>query len=51
VRNPERNRPLRKRKHRWVDNIMMGLGEIGWSGLEWIGLAQNRDKWKDIVNE
>jgi hypothetical protein len=34
-----------------VDNIKMDLGEIGWSGVDWIGLAQDRDKWRALVNE
>jgi hypothetical protein len=33
-----------------VDNIKMDLGEIGWGGVYWIGLAQDRDKWRALVN-
>jgi hypothetical protein len=44
VRKPERKRPLGIRRRRWVDNIKMDLGEIGWGGMNWIGLAQDRDK-------
>jgi hypothetical protein len=33
-----------------VDNIKMGLSEIGWGGVDWIGLAQDRDKWRALVN-
>jgi hypothetical protein len=33
-----------------VDNIRIDHGEIGWSGVDWIGLAQDRDKWKALVN-
>jgi hypothetical protein len=33
-----------------MDNIMMDHGEIGWGGVHWIGLAQNRDKWRALVN-
>jgi hypothetical protein len=33
-----------------VDNIKMDLLEIGWGGVDWIGLAQDRDKWKAVVN-
>jgi hypothetical protein len=33
-----------------VDNIEMDLVEIGWGGVDWIGLAQYRDKWRDLVN-
>jgi hypothetical protein len=35
---------------RWMDNIKLGHGEIGWSGVGWIGLAQDRDKWKALEN-
>jgi hypothetical protein len=43
VRKPEGKRPLGRLQRRWVDNIDMLLGEIGWSGVDWIGLAQDRD--------
>jgi hypothetical protein len=42
VRKPEGKRPLGRRL--WVDNIKMDLLEIGWGGVDWIGLAQDRDK-------
>jgi hypothetical protein len=35
---------------RWVDNIKIDLREIGWDGMDWIDLAQDRDKWKALVN-
>jgi hypothetical protein len=35
---------------RWVDNIKMDLGEIGWDGRDWIELAQDRDQWRALVN-
>jgi hypothetical protein len=34
----------------WVDNIKMDLREIGWGGMDWIDLAQNRDQWRALVN-
>jgi hypothetical protein len=37
-------------KSRWVDNIKMDLREIGWDGMYWIDLAQNRDQWRALVN-
>jgi hypothetical protein len=43
VGKPEGKRPLLRPRHRWVDNIRMDLGEIRWGGVDWIGLAQNRD--------
>jgi hypothetical protein len=45
VEKPEGRRPLGKPRRMWVDNIMMGLGEVGWIGMDWSGLAQDRDKW------
>jgi hypothetical protein len=35
----------------WVDNIKMDLREIGWGGMDWIDLAQDRDKWRSLGNE
>jgi hypothetical protein len=40
---PERKTPLVRPRRRWVDNIRMDLGEVGWGGGDWIGLAQDRD--------
>jgi hypothetical protein len=50
VGKPERKRPLGRPRHRWVDNVKMDLLEIGWGGVGWIGLAQDRDKWRALVN-
>jgi hypothetical protein len=50
VGNPEGRRPLERPMHRWVINIIMDLGEIGWDGVDWIRLAQDRDKWRALVN-
>jgi hypothetical protein len=36
---PEGKRPLRRQRRRWVDNIRMDLGEVGWGDVDWIGLA------------
>jgi hypothetical protein len=44
VGKPEEKRPLGRPRHRWVDNIRMDLGEVGWGEVDWIGLAQERDK-------
>jgi hypothetical protein len=44
------NRPLGKLRCKWVDNIKMDLAEIGWSGVDWIGLAQDMYKWRALVN-
>jgi hypothetical protein len=50
VGKPERKRPLGRRRRRWVDNIKIVLREIGRDGMDWIDLAQDRDKWKALVN-
>jgi hypothetical protein len=49
VGKPEGKRPLRRTKRRWVDNIQMDLVEIGWGGVDWIGLAQDRYRLKALV--
>jgi hypothetical protein len=41
---PEGRRPLGRPRRRWLDNIKMDIGEIGWGGVDWIGLAQERDR-------
>jgi hypothetical protein len=50
VGKSEGKRPPGRSRRRWVDNIKMDLLEIGWSGVDWIGLAQDRDKWRDLVS-
>jgi hypothetical protein len=50
IGKPEGKRPLGRLKCRWVDNIKLDLGEIEWGCLDWIGLAQDRDSWRDLVN-
>jgi hypothetical protein len=47
---PEGKRPLGRPRRRWVDKIKMGLREIGWDGVDWIDLAQDRDLWRALVN-
>jgi hypothetical protein len=44
VGNPEGRRPLGRPNRRWVNNIKMNLREIGWDGVDWIDMAQDRDK-------
>jgi hypothetical protein len=51
VGKPEGKRPLRRPRRRWADNIKIDLLEIGWGGVDWIGLAQDRDKWRALVDE
>jgi hypothetical protein len=50
VGKPEGKRPVRRPRRRWVDSIKIDLLEIGWGGVDWIGLAQDRDKWRALVN-
>jgi hypothetical protein len=50
VGNPEGKRLLGRPRRRWVDNIKMDLREIGWSVMDWIDLAQDRDQWRALVN-
>ena len=47
---PERRRPLGRPRHRWEDNIKMDLQEVGCGGMDWIELAQVRDRWWSLVN-
>jgi hypothetical protein len=47
---PEAKRPLGRPRRRWVDNIKIDLREIGWDGVDWIDLAQDRDQWSALVN-
>jgi hypothetical protein len=46
---PEGKRPLGRPRRRWVDNIKIDLGEIGWDGRDWIELAQDRYRWRALV--
>jgi hypothetical protein len=49
VGKPERKRPLGRPRCRWVENINMNLREIGWVGMDWIDLSQDRDQWRALV--
>ena len=50
VGKPEGNRPLGRLRHRWEDNIRMDLHEVGCGGVDWIEMAQYRDRWRALVN-
>jgi hypothetical protein len=50
VGKPEGKIPLGRRRRRWVDYIKMNLAEIGCGGVDWIGVAPNRDKWRALRN-
>ena len=47
---PEGKRPLGRLRRRWEDNIKMDLQEVGCGVMDWIKLAQNRDRWQALVN-
>jgi hypothetical protein len=47
---PEGKRPLERTRRRWEDGIKMDLRKIGLGGVEWIHLAQDRDRWRAVVN-
>jgi hypothetical protein len=49
-RNALGKEPLGRPRHRWVDNIRTDLGEVGWGDVDWIGLAQDRNRWRTLVN-
>jgi hypothetical protein len=50
VGKPEGKRRFGRPRRGWVDNIKIDLGEIGWGGMVWIDLAQERDQWRTHVN-
>jgi hypothetical protein len=50
VGKPEGKRPLGIPRRRWMDNIKLDRREIGWDGVDWIDLAQDRDQWRALVN-
>jgi hypothetical protein len=50
VGKPERKRPPGRPRRRWIDNIRMDLGEVGWGDVDLIGLPQDRNRWRALVN-
>jgi hypothetical protein len=50
VGKPEGKSPLGRPRRKWVDSIKMDVRDIEWGCMDWIGLAQNRDQWRDHVN-
>jgi hypothetical protein len=50
VGKPEGKRPLGRPRRKWEDNIRMDLREMGWGGMDWIYLAQDRNQWRALVN-
>jgi hypothetical protein len=50
VGRPEGRQPLRRPGHRGEDNNKMDILDVGWGGMDWIELAQDRDRWRTLVN-
>jgi len=50
VGKPNGRKPLGRRRRKWEDNIKMDLQEVGWGGMDWTDLAQDRDRWRAVVN-
>jgi hypothetical protein len=50
VGKPEEKRPLGRPRRRWVNNIRMDLGEVGFGDVDWIILAQDKNRWRALVN-
>jgi len=51
VGRPDGKKPLRILRRRWDDNIKMDIQEVGWGCVAWVALAQDRDRWRALVNE
>jgi hypothetical protein len=50
VGRPEGRRPLGRPRRRWEDNIKMDVQEVVWGGMDWIDMAQDRDRWRALVS-
>jgi hypothetical protein len=50
VGKPKGKGPLGRPRRKWVDNIRMDLGEVGWGDVDWIGLAKDRNRWRALVD-
>jgi hypothetical protein len=50
VGRPEGRRPLGRHRRRWEDNIKMDFQEVEWEGMDWIDMAQDRDRWRAVVS-
>jgi hypothetical protein len=50
VGKPEGRRPLGKPRRKWEDNMRMDIQEVGWGAVDWIDMAQDRDRWRALVN-
>jgi hypothetical protein len=50
VGKTEGKRPLGRSRRKWVDNIRMDLGEVGWGDVDWSCLAKDRNRWRALAN-
>jgi proteasome lid subunit RPN8/RPN11 len=50
VGKPEGKKPIGRPRCRWVDNIKVNFREIGWGGMDWIDLSQDRDQWRALLS-
>ena len=50
MRKPEGKRPLGRPRRKWKNNIKMDLQEVGYEGMDWIDVAQDRDRWRTLAN-
>lgn len=50
VHKPQGKRPLRRPRYMCVDNIKIYLRVLGWGGMDWSDMAQDKDQWRDLVN-
>jgi hypothetical protein len=50
VERPEGRRALGRPRRRWEENIKMDLRDVGWEGVHWIDMAQDRDRWRAVVS-
>jgi hypothetical protein len=50
VLKAEVKKPLGTPRRRWVNNVRMDLGDVGWGDVDWIGLAKDRNRWRAVVN-
>jgi hypothetical protein len=50
VGKPEERKPLKRLRRKWENNIKMDLREVGCGDIDWIALAQDRDRWRALVN-
>jgi hypothetical protein len=50
MEKPDGKKPLGRPRRRWEDRIRMDLRKIGWGSVDWIQLAQDRDRWRALVN-